>query len=159
MKFRCKQLGSHENRGAYEKFVGAFVSIRKIGLLFLCWDTCKRREFFYLAGTIAQQHLPQVLGSDAQRLIFSLEQDAARCDRLVQRERIDAGELRHRHEHFARDKPNAEVAAHSRKDLIDGLYLHVRTERQVVPQKEVGIEIVGRCSLGETDDGIRRASA
>ncbi len=38
-----------------------------------------RREFFYLAGTIAQQHLPQVLGSDAQRLIFSLEQiDAAR---------------------------------------------------------------------------------
>ena len=118
-----------------------------------------RREFFYLAGTIAQQHLPQVLGSDAQRLIFSLEQDATRCDRLVQRERIDAGELRHRHEHFARDKPNAEVAAHSRKDLIDGLYLHVRTERQVVPQKEVGIEIVGRCSLGETDDGIRRASA
>lgn len=91
---------------------------------------------------------------------FSLEQiDAARCDRLVQRERIDAGELRHRHEHFARDEPNAEVAAHSRKDLIDGLYLHVRTERQVVPQKEVGIEIVGRCSLGETDDGIRRASA
>ena len=119
-----------------------------------------RREFFYLAGTIAQQHLPQVLGSDAQRLIFSLEQiDAARCDRLVQRERIDAGELQHRHEHFARDKPNAEVAAHSRKDLIDGLYLHVRTERQVVPQKEVGIEIVGRCSLGETDDGIRRAFA
>ena len=42
MKFRCKQLGSHENRGAYEKFVGAFVSIRKIGLLFLCWDTCIR---------------------------------------------------------------------------------------------------------------------
>ena len=57
------------------------------------------------------------------------------------------------------DKPNAEVAAHSRKDLIDGLYLHVRTEQQVVPQKEVGIEIVGRCSLGETDDGIRRAFA
>ena len=119
-----------------------------------------RREFFYLAGTISQQHLPQVLGSDAQRLIFSLEQiDAARCDRLVQRERIDAGEFRHRHEHFARDKPNAEVAAHSRKVLINGLYLHVRTERQVVPQKEVGIEIVGRCSLSETDDGIRRAFA
>ena len=118
-----------------------------------------RREFFYLAGTIAQQHLPQVLGSDAQRLIFSLEQDAARCDRLVQREWIDAGELRHRHEHFARDKPNVEVAAHSRKNLIDGFHLHVRTERQVVPQKEVGIEIVGRCSLGETDDGIRRAFA
>lgn len=130
-----------------------------IGLIPLRGGALLRREFFYLVGTIAQQHLPQVLGSDAQRLIFSLEQiDAARCDRLVQRERIDAGELRHRHEHFARDKPNAEVAAHSRKDLIDGLYLHVRTERQVVPQKEVGIEIVGRCSLGETDDGIRRAS-
>lgn len=40
--------------------------------------------------------------------------------------------------------------------MIDGLCLHVRTERQVVPQKEVGIEIVGRCSLGETDDGIVR---
>ena len=42
--------------------------------------------------------------------------------------------------------------------MIDGLYLHVRTERQVVPQKEVGIEIVGRCSLGVTDDGtVRKA--
>lgn len=47
MKFRCKQLGSHENRGAYEKFVGAFVSIRKIGLLFLCWDTCWLQSFLY----------------------------------------------------------------------------------------------------------------
>ena len=99
-------------------------------------------------------------GGDAQRLIFPLEQiDAARWDRLVQCERIDAGELRHRHEHLARDKANAEVAAHRWKDLVDGLYFHVGTERQVVPQKEVGIEIVGRCSLGETDDGIRRAFA
>ena len=109
---------------------------------------------------IAQQHLPQASGGNAERLILPLEQiDAARWDRLVQCERIDAGELRHCHEHFVRDEPNAEVAAHSRKNLIDGFHLHVGTERQVVPQEEVGIEIVGRCSLGETDDGIRRAFA
>ena len=57
------------------------------------------------------------------------------------------------------DADNASEPVIKENDLIDGLYLHVRTERQVVPQKEVGIEIVGRCSLGETDDGIRRAFA
>ena len=104
-----------------------------------------------------QQHLLQAFGGDAERLIFPSEQaDAARGERLFQRQRVDAGKFRHADEHVARDEPNAQVAADNREHLVDGCHLHIRTEGQAMAQEEVGVVAIGGCPLGKTDKRIVR---
>ena len=109
------------------------------------------------ARLILQQHPPQLLGGHTQRLILPLEQvDAAGRDRLGQGEGIDPGELRRSQEHLPGNKADAQVAANHREHLIDGLHLYIRTEGQIAPAEEVGIEGMGGCAGCKADDGVIR---
>ena len=73
-----------------------------------------------------------MLGGDAERLIFPLKEvNAARCNRLVQFDRIDASKLGRAIEHFLWDEPNTKITAHNGKDLINGFNLNIRGKRQI----------------------------
>lgn len=98
-----------------------------------------------------------MLCGNAQGLIFPLEQvNAAGCDGFFQCDGVNAGKLRRTVEHFPGNKPDAEITADNRRDLIDGFDFHIRAKRQLAAEKEPRIKIVGGGSRRKAHNGILR---
>lgn len=117
-------------------------------------------ESWSLSGAgrhIAEEHFSEMLCGKTQGLIFPLKQiNAARRNRLIQRDQVNAGKLRRAEEHFAGNKPNAKIAADHGGNLVDSLNLHIRAKGETTAEEKPGIKIVrgGSCCQGRRWDTL-----